>query len=620
MGTLITALSSAAPRMTPGERRLAERLGQKLDDDYLVWFDVPIGPMRTHPDFVVLHPSRGVLILETKDWSLGIVQRVTREMWDIAPAGRHKRVINPVLQARHGAHDVVRALERDPQLVHGSGAHEGKLAFPWGYGVVFTKITRAEFERSGLAEVIDGHAVICSDEMTESVDPEVFQERLWRMFPQRFAAKLTLPQLDRVRWIMFPDVRVNPPEAALFEVPEADGRPTHEGVRGDGTLESIQLPDVMKVMDLQQEQLARSLGSGHRVVHGVAGSGKTMILGYRAEYLAKVAAPGAKPVLVVCFNEPLGAALSATFAAKGLSDRVHVRHFHRWVRQQLVAFHQSLPPDGPNFFDELVEHLITAVDRGQVPRAQYSAVLIDEGHDFRAEWLRLVAQMVDPETNNLLVLYDDAQNIYERSKARGFSFKSVGIQASGRTTILRVNYRNTTQILRLAQRVAAEILAPHDSDEDGAPLLGPISCGRDGEEPEIRRLPTLGAEAAYVAQALAAAARDGRAWSDMAVLCHDTAVMDACAGALRRLQVPHTVRRRPGDFRPEADTVKILTMRVSKGLEFPLVAIPGLGRLPAPDEDDKDAARLFYVAATRATEQLLVTVSGDGRLGQRLAV
>lgn len=70
MGTLITTLSSAAPRMTPGERRLAQRLQQKLDADYLVWFDVPVGPMRTHPDFVVLHPSRGVLILEVKDWAL----------------------------------------------------------------------------------------------------------------------------------------------------------------------------------------------------------------------------------------------------------------------------------------------------------------------------------------------------------------------------------------------------------------------------------------------------------------------------------------------------------------------------------------------------------------------
>ena len=37
-------------------------------------------------------------------------------------------------------------------------------------------------------------------------------------------------------------------------------------------------------MDLQQEKLERSLVDGRRVIHGVAGSGKNMILGYRAEY------------------------------------------------------------------------------------------------------------------------------------------------------------------------------------------------------------------------------------------------------------------------------------------------------------------------------------------------
>ena len=44
------------------------------------------------------------------------------------------------------------------------------------------------------------------------------------------------------------------------------------------------VPDIVRVMDLQQEQLARSMGEGHRVIHGVAGSGKTMILGYRAQH------------------------------------------------------------------------------------------------------------------------------------------------------------------------------------------------------------------------------------------------------------------------------------------------------------------------------------------------
>jgi superfamily I DNA and RNA helicase len=63
----------------------------------------------------------------------------------------------------------------------------------------------------------------------------------------------------------------------------------------DDTDPDAELPSIMRVMDMQQEQLARSLGDGHRVIHGVAGSGKTMILGYRAEYLARASTPAASP-------------------------------------------------------------------------------------------------------------------------------------------------------------------------------------------------------------------------------------------------------------------------------------------------------------------------------------
>lgn len=59
MATLTPALGGCLSRTTSGEKRLAERLEQKLEDDYLLWYDVPIGPKQTHPDFVVLHPRRG---------------------------------------------------------------------------------------------------------------------------------------------------------------------------------------------------------------------------------------------------------------------------------------------------------------------------------------------------------------------------------------------------------------------------------------------------------------------------------------------------------------------------------------------------------------------------------
>ncbi|WP_310343394.1 NERD domain-containing protein/DEAD/DEAH box helicase [Rhodoferax saidenbachensis] len=604
MATLIPSLGSCVSRMTSGERRLAERLEAKLDDDYLLWYDVPMGPRNTHPDFCVVHPRRGILVLEVKDWKLSTIQQADKQNWEIIPDGIPKTVINPLEQARQYAHQVVKALERDAQLVQPDGPHAGKLAFPWSYGVVFTEITRKQFEDAELQHAIEPHRVLCKDEMLEGVDAEALQSRLWDMFPFMMRGVMSLPQLDRVRWIMFPEVRVQ--QGALFDDNDAD----------------TDLPDIMRVMDIQQEQLARSLGEGHRVIHGVAGSGKTMILGYRAEYLAQASTASSKPILILCFNEPLGVKLHSVMTTKGLGGRVHVRHFHRWCRDQLVAYGQTLPDSRMQvsaMMDDMVHRVITAVDRQQIPSGQYQAVMIDEGHDFAPEWLKLVTQMVDPNTNSLLVLYDDAQSIYERARNKQFSFKSVGIQAQGRTTILKINYRNTKQILQTASLVAADLLTAEDKDDDGIPLLKPISCGRDGEAPLIIRLPSLRDEAFAIADEMGNAHQEGHAWGDMAILCHDYFTMDLCAKALEQRKLPFNVRKRAGDFNPRANAIQIMTMKVSKGLEFPVVALPGVGHMPAAGEDEQEAARVFYVAATRATHRLVLTMSGDGGFGNRLS-
>jgi hypothetical protein len=599
VAVLIPALGSCAARMTSGERRLAERLEQKLDADYLMWYDVPVGPMRTHPDFVIIHPRRGILILEAKDWKLETIRKASRQAWEIVPDGQLKVVKNPLEQARHCAIQVVRALEKDAQLLHAEGPHQGKLAFPWGHGVVFTNITRKQFTDAGLDQAIDAQYAICKDEMLESAEPEEFQQRLWQMFPHAFGKVISLPQLERVRWIMFPEVRI-PVQTALF-TPDKDD----------------EVPDIMRVMDLQQEQLARSLGEGHRVIHGVAGSGKTMILGYRAEHLAKF--PSAKPVLVLCYNKPLAQKLEATFAAKGLADRVHARNFHKWCRDQLVAYGQPVPEGfGDKYAQALVDNVIRGVERKQIPSGQYQAVLIDEGHDFQPEWLKLVTQMVDPETNSLLVLYDSAQDIYGKSKARGFSFKSVGIQASGRTTILRINYRNTKQILQTASVVAAKFLSPEEQDDDGVPVVRPVSCGREGQEPLIIHLPSASDEPGTIAHVLASAHEEGHAWGDMAVLCRKQTQMEEVGRVLKARKLPHHVRKSSGDFDPLANTIKVMTMHGSKGLEFPVVALCGVGQMPGPGEDEKEEARLFYVASTRATQKLAMAAAEGGKLAQEL--
>ena len=101
-------------------------------------------------------------------------------------------------------------------------------------------------------------------------------------------------------------------------------------------------------------------------------------------------------------------------------------------------------------------------------------------------------------------------------------------------------------------------------------------------------------------------------------------IRDLCASALYKRGVPVQNRLGPGNYDPLANSVKVMTMKVSKGLEFPVVAIPGverLGRMGAEAAEPvegaqalseaeaharREAARVLYVAATRATQRLVL--------------
>lgn len=583
---------------TAGERRFAERLEKLLEDDYLCWSNVPVGPKARYPDFVVMHPRRGILVLEVKDWKLTTIQSMNHGQVTLHTTSGIKTVANPMLQAHTYVKEVDMVLKKDPLLRQSkSSPRPGELIMPWGWGVVLTNITRRQFEGTDLHDVLDPQRVIFQDEMTETADPEAFQQRLWNMFPHVFPCTLTLPQIDRVRYHLYPEVRVSaqPGQFGLFADTDAP------------------IPSLIKVMDLQQEQLARSLGEGHRVIHGAAGSGKTMILGYRCEQLAKVSP---KPILVLCYNKSLAGRLRQVLDEKGLGEKVSVRNFHAWCSDMLTAYQVDKPsprmPVGQKM-EQMIQFTIDGVDRGQIPRAQYSAVLIDEGHDFAPEWFKLVVQMVDPATNALLVLYDDAQSIYRgKGKKTGldFSFASVGVQAQGRTTILKLNYRNTLEVLSVARAFATELLSGRDAGEDGVPIIVPESAGRRGAFPELIHCEGHWQEWDCLVTRVRDEQANGRLLNEMAIIYRNSSQAEAAERALTQAGIAYasgTSSKGRGELYGSEDSVKIVSMHSSKGLEFGLVLIPGLGEMPKKGEAEADEARLLYVAMTRAIDRLVMT-------------
>ena len=603
-------------RMTAGEKRLARRLEALLEDDYLVWYDIPVGKNRRYPDFILLHPSRGLLFLEVKDWKPETIKKLTTADVTLQTNNGLVTKPHPLEQARQYTYAVIDKLSRDPQLCQASNKYKGNLIMPYGWGVVFTNITRNQIVKAipdDLREsLLPDHLMIYKNEMTETVDAEQFQQQLWGMFNYNFGGTLTLPQIDRIRWHLFPEIRINNDEQVdLFSSTEEEEQESDQHIDKN-------IPDIIKIMDIQQEQLARSIGDGHRIIHGVAGSGKTMILGFRCLYLAQALS---KPILVLCFNITLAAKLRNFISAKGIGAQVQVYHFHDWCGQQLKTYHVDLISSDRPVYERQVESVIDAVDKGAIPKGQYGALLIDEGHDFDEGWLKLVVQMVDPDTNSLLMLYDDAQSIYKNRSGLGFTLSSVGIQAKGRTTILKLNYRNTREILDFAYAFAKQYFDHKAADDDHIPLIEPEAAGNSGAVPVVKQFSSFNEEIEYTKSCVKKWHEKGIRWGDIAILYVNTKQGEKMAGSLRDADVPHSwlkAKASKSQYDAANDTVTVMTMQSSKGLEFPRVIIIGVGSMKDDEDRVQQSARLLYVGMTRAQSCLLMTTSASNEYSRKI--
>ena len=207
-------LSHIDSRCNAGERRVLQQLKRCLEDDYLVWHDVPVGLRARRPDFVILSPRQGLLLLEVKDWRRSTLVAATRDSVELVTVRGRQTVANPLRQARDYALELVDLMRADSALTHGEGAFAGKLLFPWGYGAVFSHLMAAEVSDSDFAAIFPMHQVLLRDDLADTVEAGALQRRLWGMFSVSYPHTLTLPQRDRIRWHLFPELRL-PQQGAL---------------------------------------------------------------------------------------------------------------------------------------------------------------------------------------------------------------------------------------------------------------------------------------------------------------------------------------------------------------------------------------------------------------------
>ncbi len=287
--------------------------------------------------------------------------------------------------------------------------------------------------------------------------------------------------------------------------------------------------------------------------------------------------------------------------------RTPMRAQHRAALWDLyLAYEAELDRRGIGDFNDLLIEALDAVRRTPVD-PPYAAVIVDEVQDLNLVGLRLMHALAGDGPDSLFLVGDGQQAVYPG----GFTLSEAGVSVSGRATVLRTNYRNTSEILDVA---AAVVATDSFDDLDGAAELGrrDFTVARHGGRVvrvEGRR--PLDLETAMVA-AIEDAVGGGVRPGDIGVLVSRLQEAERCHRVLRAAGID-SIDLHDYDG-VTSGAVKVGTFKRAKGLEFARAFLPYLNAAPpgvrvgeSPDafrERAERARRELFVGMTRARDVL----------------
>ncbi len=242
----------------------------------------------------------------------------------------------------------------------------------------------------------------------------------------------------------------------------------------------------------------------------------------------------------------------------------------------------------------------------------YDFTVIDEAQDIGVAELRFLSALGDGRPDSLFFAGDLGQRIFQQP----FSWKALGVDIRGRSSILRINYRTSHQIRMQADK----LLGPELADVDGVTedRRGTVSVF-NGPPPVLEVVESPEAEVQLVADRIRAWSAEGLEPHEIAVFVRSDAQVPRAEAALDASGLAYRV------VGPRMETVhgqaSLSTMHRAKGLEFRAVAVMACDDEVVPlqerietiaDESDLDEVynterHLLYVACTRARDRLLVT-------------
>lgn len=272
-------------------------------------------------------------------------------------------------------------------------------------------------------------------------------------------------------------------------------------------------------------------------------------------------------------------------------------------------------------FNDVINRAIELLILGRA-ESPYRSVIVDEAQDLTEMGLRFAHLLAGGDRSDGLVLLGDGQqSVYPG----GVNLAQVGINVRGRSTLLKINYRNPQRVLELANRLL------HGQDVDdlettaGDDERDETAAVREGDDPVVQSFDSVeDHDVELLARLEDLAGRTDTGIGDVAILVPTNRLAKHYESLAQSLGLRAQNLSKYEGVPTEA--VKVGTYQRGKGLEFKQVLLPrldaeGIGQEPRPGEDQATHAerlamirRQAYVAITRARDGVWIGSVGSAQL------
>jgi superfamily I DNA/RNA helicase len=599
---------------TEGEKRVFRFLREaaRPDADFICWYEPPIGSAGKEPDFLLFGKRLGFLVLEVKDWAAWQIISFNPHQFTVRISGKPEKKTNPDKQAKGYINTLKERLSKVPEFLSDDPRFRGHPRIPIGRIVVFPNISRSEYTDSKFKWLIEAERVLLKEDLEATgeflcdTSGKRFQARISKVMPFAFKGFIQ-EDIDRLCSILWPEGKIDLPVRL-----------------GPG---KARFQEEVLALDEAQSRLAWRIGSGHQVIKGPPGSGKTLVLVHRCCQLYRYR-PGAKRILLVCYNIALVSYLRRLLQEKGIllgEGGVQVLHFYE-LCSRILGEKIHYENEENDYYNLITDKALNKVNRGERRIRPFDAILVDEAQDFNNGMLKTISGLLAPKGDFIIAL-DPLQDLYRRKA----SWRSLGIEASGRTHYLKKAYRNTIEIFEFTQRFIGAI----SPIEEQMSLL-PQDFAHHGDPPDIRRFESTEEIEAFLVDDISDSInKDGFKRSEIAVIYDDKVygpsrfTYDNRALPMRILDtlnsrgIPTTwvsqdVRSKEM-YDITTDRVSLISVHSSKGLDFDIVYLVGMDHIRSPGDTKDDLVSLGYVAMTRAKYRLVIPYVEETEFIKRMA-